>query len=97
MMKIPSEVKILHKNYAIEERECLVDGQDELYGQIHYLKEKILLNSMASYEQRKATILHEILHGLDEAYCIELEEKQVQKLGNALYTFIKDNPCLFAE
>lgn len=39
--------------------------------------------------------LHELLHGLDEMYGIDLKEKQVEKLGNALYMLIKDNPKMF--
>lgn len=41
-------------------------------------------------------MLHEIVHALDEMYNIELEEKQVEKLGNALYMLQRDNPGLFA-
>ena len=48
-------------------------------------------------EQKKATLIHELIHGLDEAYIIGLKEKQVEKLGNALYMLIRDNPEMFKE
>lgn len=96
-MNIPKSVKILYKNYEIEKREELHDGAEELYGQIQYLEERILLRADVSEEQQKATLCHEMLHGLDEMYSIGLKEKQIEKLGNALYMLIRDNPELFAK
>ncbi len=79
----------------MEEAVNLHDEAGDLYGQIHYLPEKIFLNADASEEQKKATLLHELIHALDEMYGIGLKEKQVEKLGNALYMLQKDNPELF--
>ena len=42
-MYIPKVVKILYKNYKVEERADLHEGNEELLGQIQYLEEKILL------------------------------------------------------
>ena len=94
-MNIPKTVKILYKTYEVEQQENLHDGQDELYGQIHYLPEKIILNSEGSEDQKKATLIHECIHGLNEMYLIDLKEEQVEKLGNALYMLINDNPQMF--
>lgn len=96
-MNIPEKIKILYKTYTVEKQENLHDGDAELYGQILYLPEKILLNLNSSDGQNKATLFHEIVHGLDEMYCIGLKEEQVDKLGNALYMLIKDNPQMFGE
>lgn len=95
MMNIPEKIKLLHKEYVVEEIANLHDEESDLYGQIQYLPEKILLNTDASEEQKKATLLHEVIHGLDEIYSIGLEEEQVKKLGNALYMLQKDNQELF--
>ena len=94
-MVIPERIKILFKEYQIEQREGLHDGADDLYGQICYFDEKILLNSSCSEDQNKATLIHEIVHGLDEMYGIDLKEKQVEKLGNAFYMLLKENPNTF--
>ncbi len=96
-MNIPEQVKILYKNYRIEKREELHDGAEELYGQIQYLEEKILLRENVSEERQEATLCHEMLHGLDDMYSIGLKEKQVEKLGNALYMLILDNPEIFRQ
>ena len=45
VMNIPEKVKILYKEYTVEEQENLHDGGKELYGQIYYLSEKIMLNT----------------------------------------------------
>lgn len=94
-MKIPEKIKVLYKDYTVEETVNLHDNGRDLYGQIHYLPEKILLNADAKEEQKKSTLLHELVHAMDEIYNIELNENQVDKLGNALYMLQKDNPELF--
>jgi Zn-dependent peptidase ImmA (M78 family) len=93
---IPKKVRVLFKEYTIEEQINLHDEEGELYGQIDFLQEKILLNAEASEEAKKATLIHEIVHALDEMYKIGLEEEQVEKLGNALYMLYRDNKELFS-
>jgi hypothetical protein len=94
-MKIPGKIKVLYKEYTVEETVNLHDNGGDLYGQIHYLPEKIFLNVDAREEQKKSTLLHELIHAMDEIYSIGLKEKQVKKLGNAFYMLQKDNPELF--
>ena len=96
-MSIPEKVKVLYKEYTVEEQQNLHDEEGDLYGLIQYLPEKIVLNADASEEQKKSTLVHELLHALDEMYSIELEEKQVEKLGTALYILLQDNPKMFGE
>lgn len=96
-MRIPEKVKVLYKEYGISEQVNLHDEKGELFGQIHYLLQEIVLNADATEEQKKATLVHEIVHALDEMYGIGLKEKQVEKLGNAVYMLQKDNPGLFSE
>ena len=67
-MKIPNKVRILYKKYDVGFEPNLHDENGDLYGQILYVPEKIILNSAGSREQQKATLLHEVVHGLDELY-----------------------------
>lgn len=94
-MKILRKIKVLYKEYTVEETANLHDSGGDLYGQIHYLPEKILLNTDAKEEQKKSTLLHELVHAMDEIYSMGLKEEQVEKLGSALYMLQKDNPDLF--
>ena len=97
-MTIPKSVNILFKNYAVCFEDRMRDEKgNTLYGEIDYIEQKISLNRAAKDEQAEATLLHEVIHGIDELYNIGLKEKQVEKLGNALYMLIRDNPDMFAE
>lgn len=95
-MNIPKKIKISFKEYDVREKSELRDEKGrELYGRIEYLPEVIFLNAENSEGQKKATLMHEIVHGLDDIYGIDLKEKQVRKLGIALYMMICDNPDMF--
>lgn len=96
-MIIPEKIGILYKTYSVQQVDNLHDKGDDLYGQIHYLSEQILLNEKASTNQKKAALIHEVIHGLDEMYRIGLEEEQVEKLGNAFYMLIQDNTGMFEQ
>ena len=97
-MIIPDTVKIQFKKYTVcRDNNMRNDKGDLLYGQIDHIEQLITLNEDAGIEQQKATLMHEMVHGLDELYGIGLKEKQVEKLGTALYMLVRDNPELFAE
>lgn len=96
-MIIPEKVKVLYKDYAVREESNLHDNKGELYGIARYLEEEIVLNAEASFAQKKATLVHEIVHAMDEMYCIELSESQVEKLGTGIYMLVRDNPEMFRE
>ena len=51
-MNIPEKIRVLHQTYQISEVDNLHDGADDLYGQVRYLEERILLNSGASGEAK---------------------------------------------
>lgn len=88
------QVKVLYKTYEVLEEPNLHNAEADLYGEIDYQNEIISINSAASINQKKATIVHEAIHALDEMYRIGLEEEHVEKLGNAIYMMIVDNPEL---
>ena len=94
-MNIPEKIRVLHQTYQISEVDNLHDGADDLYGQVRYLEERILLNSGASGEAKKAALIHETIHVIDEMFQIGLEEKQVEQLGVGIYNLIRDNPEMF--
>lgn len=97
-MIIPDSAQILYKKYTVGfDSNMRNDKGDLLYGQIDHIEQLITLNEAAGIEQRKATLMHEMVHGLDELYGIGLKEKQVEKLGVALYMLVRDNPGMFTE
>ena len=97
-MTIPEKLRILFKEYDVKYADGMRNEKgDMLYGEVDYVKQTVTLNSAASDEQAKSTVLHEVIHALDELYIIGLKEKQVEKLGVAFYMFIRDNPDMFRE
>lgn len=96
-MTLCEEVKVRYKYYKIKEEQNLHESEAELQGQIRirYLEQEIALREDLTEESKEATLMHECLHALDEMYGIELSEEQVERLGNALYMFIEDNPQMF--
>nr|DAQ16231.1 MAG TPA: llama Aa1 VHH domain, Botulinum, VHH, antibody, botulinum, neurotoxin.6A [Caudoviricetes sp.] len=94
-MTLCGEVKVGYKHYKVKEEQNLHESEAELQGQIRYLEQEIALREDITEESKEATLMHECLHAIDEMYGIELSEEQVERLGNALYMFIEDNPQMF--
>lgn len=93
-MKLPERVKIGPYKYSVHaKKKVRKDGRD-LYGYIAYGPQKIEVQSGLSDERTSAIFLHEALHGLSDAYSINLSEKQVTKLGVALAEFLTENDLL---
>lgn len=97
-MNIPEKIKIGWKEYTIEHadtREMLIINGGVCYGEIEYDDQVIRLNKNYGDEQKKATLIHEILHGISNMYTLDMTEDLITKLANALYIVMKDNPNLF--
>ena len=90
-MNIPESVKIGYKDYKVDEQEHLNDDTRLLDGQIDYGENKIHLFQRLTDADKKATLLHEIIHGIDRFMIIGLSEEQVEKLGEGLAMVIRDN------
>lgn len=80
------KIKIDWKEFDIEhiEREKarlnVVSG--DCYGEIHFDENKIYLNNEFSDEQKQATLIHEVLHGIEKMYSINnLDEDRFTDLN----------------
>jgi hypothetical protein len=96
-LKIPESVRIGGVEYQIEYIPNLRDGNRLLYGQIDYDNNKLYLseNDGTGHQNRCITLLHEVLHGIREHACMEIEneEKIVEMFSKGLYQFLQDNGC----
>lgn len=93
-MEIPKKIKIGWKEYEVIEKGSNLDltsGGDECYGTLYPDRRKLYINNSFDEEQKKATLIHEIIHGIDDLFGIGLKEEQVEALGHGIYTVIKDN------
>ncbi len=89
--KLPNEIKVGWKTYNIEFSSAKLNSGGELYGQIDYDNGIITIRESSTPDQIRATLIHEVLHAISEMYGLELEEKLVTDVANALYTVYKDN------
>lgn len=69
--------------------ELYKDGQ-ELLGWIQPDKLSIRLEK-APRQIMEQVFIHEIIHGIDNEYNIDLSESQVDRIANGIYALIQDN------
>ncbi|BFH70588.1 phage protein [Paenibacillus dendritiformis] len=85
-----NDIKIGCYTYHVEEVEC-VNKFTPRAGEIDYFARKIRIDKDMDEAQKRETLMHEIIHGLEDFMCFELEEEQVMKLGKGLAMVFKDN------
>lgn len=90
------KVKIGNQTYDVFEVEC-VDKHDTLKGMIKYYDSVIRIDNGMTLEQKQETLLHEIIHGVEQFMNLDLEEDEVKQLGRGLHMVFKDNPSLLDE
>jgi predicted transcriptional regulator len=90
-LDLPATVRIsgLNFNIAVEDNE---DFTDDLMGQYDHRRRLIRLSDRVTPEQQRATLLHEILHDIDQAVDADLTEHQVSSINRGLYAVLQDNP-----
>lgn len=97
-MNIPDKVKICFKDYKVNKIDGTVINDNKVcYGSIEYSEGHINISTLYSDDMQKCTLIHEIIHGIDELFNIDLQESQVEQLAKGLYGVIKDNPEIFKE
>ena len=90
---IIENIKLFYKNYKVQYFNEIRNDEDvKLAGQINYQTSIIKINNTLDEIEQKLTLLHEIVHGIDEKMNIGLEEKQVDNIANGLITVLIDNP-----
>lgn len=103
MPSLPTKVLIGGVRYDIaEDAEVLAvkheNANDECWAYSNKLRTFINLDPRMSAERKREVMLHECIHAVLYEWNIETgelpEEPLVQSLGNALLSFIRDNPHL---
>lgn len=89
------QVKIGYSTYQIVEVEC-VNKFEPRKGEINFFERQIRIDRNLAPQDKKETLLHEIIHGIEEFMGMELEEDQVRTLGAGLAMIFRDNPNLLS-
>lgn len=92
-MKRPERVRVMGKRINIQycAGEPLDDG---LNGECDVDKQQILVREGQPLESEQDTVLHELLHAIDESMGLKLKESQVKGAATGLLAVLKDNPSL---
>jgi hypothetical protein len=94
IMNIPERLRILGKSFEVM---VLSPEQDtEVNGWMKLDKQQIWVRILEAKEQVQDTMLHEIIHAVDESLSLGMREKQVFALAAGLLAVLKDNPNLLA-
>lgn len=95
-MKLPDKVKIGGIIYDIELVDEIEDyiHNTEFCGRIIFKKNKIRILKSYTFDRQFRTLLHEIIHALDEDLKIGFEENGICRLEAGLYQVLKDNNLL---
>jgi hypothetical protein len=87
-MLIPSAVRVLGRNYSIVVKEELTG----LAGQCDYDNLRIDIRSGQHSLLEADTLLHELVHAIDDAMQLKMSERQVHCTANGVIALLKDNP-----
>lgn len=95
-MRCPAEVVIGPSVYTVEYPKQLRDENEQgLYGRTHHTTQKILISAEYGESPLRETLLHEILHCIDDWMNLKLRESQTRQLSLALYEILLRNPRVF--
>ena len=95
-MKFPKIVRIGPLFFGVEFVDGLLDATktDKLNGHISYDKCTISIERGVSDQRKRATLWHEIVHGIACIAEIEMTETDVERFTNVLLSVLIDNPEL---
>lgn len=88
-MTIPSSVVILGRVYNIDQKD-FIDG--DLLGQCDSDALKITIKKNQPEILEADTLLHEILHAIDDAMQTKMKERQVHCTATGIIALLRDNP-----
>jgi hypothetical protein len=94
-LKRPERIRILGKKFSVR---FLIGAplDDGLNGESDSDNQQILIRDSQPLESEQDTVLHEILHSVDEAMGLKMKESQVKGAATGLLAVMKDNPSLVA-
>lgn len=95
-VKRPERIRILGKPFKITYCQGAEPLSEDQVGECDPDKQTILIRDGAPLESEQDTLLHEVLHALDEATDAKLKETQIKKIATALLAVLKDNSSLGA-
>lgn len=94
MRNAPQSIQVLGKTYAVEFVDK-VDDKDS-FGEHEMSTQKIKIKNEQHHESSRETLLHEVIHAVEEQLDLGMKEKQVHGLAVGLFQVLRENAALLA-
>jgi hypothetical protein len=91
-MKRPERIRVLGKAFKVTNGPL----EDNLNGECDTDKQTLAVRDGQPLESEQDTLLHEVIHAIDEAMGLKMKEAQVKGCATGLLAVMKDNPGLMA-
>ena len=91
---IPQVLQIIGKPYQVLIVPLLDEGLN--VGEMSEHHQAITMAAGQTFENERDTLLHEILHAIEERLQLKMREKQVALLATGLLQVLRENPKLVA-
>ena len=89
----PATCKVLGKTFTIEYRES-TSTDDPDAGECSIAKQQIKIDLGYHHEFNQETLLHELLHAIDDTLNLRSGERRIGTLAPSLLAVMKDNPAI---
>ena len=90
-----NQVSVFGKVYRLAHIED-TQGLEHPSGRVCHTPQTIHIYGYQGFEQERDTVLHEVLHAIDYAMQLSLEEHQVHALAASLLSVLRDNAAFVA-
>lgn len=90
-INLPAQVYVGGLLYDVQEREDR-EFSDEYFGRISFPDQIIWIAKGSTPGRKVETLLHEVIHAIDDAGKLDLDERQVSVLTRGLYAMFVENP-----
>ena len=87
-MKRPERIRILGKLFKVTNGPL----DDDLNGECDTDTQTLAIRDGQPLESEQDTVLHEVIHAIDEAMGLRMKEAQVKGCATGLLAVLKDNP-----
>lgn len=87
-MKKLGIIKAYGDEFALFEH---TEKESEHWGETRYTRPRIMIAKWLGRRKREETILHELIHIVNECSAVGLSEAKVKRLSYGLYGVLKDN------
>jgi Zn-dependent peptidase ImmA (M78 family) len=88
-MKIPCKLKIVGQDFVVTKESG--KKMKDCIGRCYPHANKIYISKNLTQDKANETLLHEVIHAIEQNLGLKMKEKQVNNLAFCLYSFLKEN------